>query len=232
MGWCRSISLMVGVSLVALRAPATPFVNLDFEQATVVFDPPGNPVFIQAAAAFPGWTAAIDGAPTSVVHYNFIGVGGPSVSLWDRPNINQNIPLLEGQYMATLVSGVGSNTVSSLSQTGDVPAVAQSITMLAQNNQGPPTLTINNVEVPLIKIGGGPFPFDAGVFAGDISGFAGQPVTMRFVSEAPNGINALDHIEFSSQPVPEPSVIAVALVSAWALGNGRRACCMRVAKCQ
>jgi hypothetical protein len=46
-------SLLIGVP-----AQAVPFVNLDFEQATVIHTDPDFPPAIDAAAAFPGWTSA------------------------------------------------------------------------------------------------------------------------------------------------------------------------------
>jgi hypothetical protein len=78
---CRLVSVMLLALyvLVTPRASAAPFVNLDIEQATI---PPGTlPGFVNASAAFPGWTARIGAVPASSVLYNEDGIGGPAVVL-------------------------------------------------------------------------------------------------------------------------------------------------------
>src|SRR5437867_33193 len=50
----RAVVVIALTFLLAASAPAAPFVNLDFEQATV---PSGTGSQMSASLAFPGWTA-------------------------------------------------------------------------------------------------------------------------------------------------------------------------------
>jgi hypothetical protein len=188
---------------------AAPFVNLDFEQATVV---PVGGGFIQAAAAFPGWTPRIGNSTTSNAAYNTLShEGPPRVSLFDVPTV---VPVLQGQYMAALGSWAPFPEYSSLEQAGQVPADALTIRMLANWYLGPPVVRMNGVIVPMQSLT--PSVSNIGIFAGEISAFAGSTVLLQLSSgKPPSQIVVFDAIEFSPLPIPEPT--AAVLTLGWTL---------------
>lgn len=200
------------------RAMAAPFVNLDFEQATVV---PVGGDFIQAGPAFPGWTPRIDGTPLTNVAYNYVGFGEPVVSLFDQPGDGIGLPLLEGRFMAVLVSRAGSATRGSLTQSGDVPSNSVTIRMLADLDFGPPLVRINGVVIPMVLL---PPSFTEGsLFAGEVSLFAGSLVALEFLSPQPplGRISGFDAVEFSPLPIPEPTHALATLAGLTLFQTGR-----------
>src|SRR5262245_45319238 len=64
-----------------MQGDAAPFVNLDFEQSTVL---PSDPVIVPTSAAFPGWTAWIGNVPQDFVYHDAQGAGDPVVALYDH----------------------------------------------------------------------------------------------------------------------------------------------------
>jgi hypothetical protein len=209
------------VTFVTCGASAAPFVNLDFEQATVV---PVGIDFIQAAPAFPGWTPRIDSSTLSNVAYNYVGFGEPLVSLFDVPAPGIGLPLLQGQYMAALVSrGGGFTTRASLTQTGDIPADALTLRMLADLQLGPPLVRINGIVIPMVLLT--PQLFEGSLYAGDVSAFAGSTVELQFQSPLPplGRIAGFDDIRFSSVPIPEPANVVGTVAAGISLTRRRRA---------
>jgi hypothetical protein len=193
------------------RGVAAPFVNLNFEQATVV---PSNEPFIDAAAAFPGWTGRFNDFVLSDVSYNTPGIGSPILALYDRPVTDLGIALLEGQYMALFVPGTPQARVS-LSQTGDVPSDALSIRFKTGAHLPPPSLYFNNEPLPIVRLGGGTISFEVATYGADVAAFAGSTVLLRLDSGSGSTLsqNAVDDVTFSSIPIPEPiSIMAIALV--------------------
>jgi hypothetical protein len=113
----RLTFLVVVLLLAASAAQASPFVNLDFEQANV---PAGTGQFISTANAFPGWTARINNAALGGVYHDYDGIGEAAVALYDQPAFDLGIPLLQGSYAALLIGNGGfPPDVASLSQVGD-----------------------------------------------------------------------------------------------------------------
>jgi hypothetical protein len=192
------------VTFSTCNAFAAPFANLDFEQATIVpADPDG--AYIDAAAAFPGWTSRVGTAQRLTVLHNLSGGGAGELALFDEPSFTLGIPLLEGQYMAVLIAGTNQLTAS-LTQTGDIPLSAQSIRFLTDGHRGPPVLTINGTVLPLTLISNTGGIFQTAEYAAPVTVFAGTTVDMRFDSGL--NITAVDRIVFSSDPVPEASAVA------------------------
>lgn len=219
---CRPLLGCLLVCLLACvvhRASAAPFVNLDFEQATV--SPPGQEL-INASLAFPGWTARIGDIVQTLVNYDNEGSGGAVVSLWDQPAPFQNIPLFQGFYMPILVTGPtisGQIQTTSLSQEGDIPLNAHSLTLLAQNGSGPPAVWMNAIPLSFQRVGGGQGTHEAAIFAADVSMFAGEQVLLVVSSRASPfpRVSAFDKLTLSPDPVPEPGhslVIVMALLEA------------------
>ena len=84
-------------------------------------------------------------------------------------------------------------------------------------------VTFVGQTIPLIQMaieGGGPTRHL--VFGADISSFAGQTGELRFTMPsvaASFNIPYLDSIQFSNQPIPEPSVFALFALGALLLGR-------------
>ncbi len=100
--------------------------------------------------------------------------------------------------------GNGINAVS-IGQIGLVPASAQSILFKAQPGSDILTLTLGGQNIPFIALATEP---NYTLYCGDISAFAGQLLELAFTA-SPGSLGQtgwnLDSIEFSSQPIPEPS---------------------------
>jgi hypothetical protein len=198
------------------------FQNLDFEQATIAPTPVnGLGGSVGPADAFPGWTV---GGRETYVLYNNITLGSPAVCLMgpDFPNGVGFTPL-QGSYSTWLYYyNLSPTEVPTLSQTGLVPANAQSINFLIDTYRGDPAVRLNGVNIPLVPVGGGRL-------AGNISAFAGSIAQLTFsTSSDAVGDNFLyfDDIQFSAQAAPEPSVFCLTATGALLLGwSGLRRRC-------
>jgi hypothetical protein len=201
----RNVLLLAVIAMELLRspAPAAPFINLDFEQATIA---PGTPPgFVNASAAFPGWTANIRDVPQAQVLFNDFGLGGPVVALYDVPSLGLGLPVFQGRFSAAVGGDVFAGTRASLSQVGDVPTGSRSLRFLADRIT-PPVVMVDSNVLPLVLLVAGPVSTPS-VFGVDIEAFSGQAIELQFFNPTPpNGIiGGLDAIEFSALPVPEPS---------------------------
>src|SRR4051812_16115824 len=166
--WLAAAVLLI---LVAAPLSAAPFINLDFEQASVI--PVGsNPRYIDAGAAFPGWTPRYGTFQTAIAYYDNDGIGESVIGLYDRPAQDLGIPLLQGHYMALLIGDVFAGTHSTLSQTGDAPASAQPIRLFSmQDNLPPPAILLDGVALTLTRLTNSGYGMPA-LFAADVSSSA------------------------------------------------------------
>ena len=196
------------------------FVNLDFEDAVITHDPASpyaNAVY--ASEALPGWAATGFIGPTNVL-YNGSSAGSTSVSILD---INGHPPALDGNFSVYLYGGITAASAS-ISQTGLVPVGTESVFFEAQHyglTQGTASLSVS--------LGGQNIPFFAlatssnyTLYGGNVSAFAGQSEQLMFSAlEGENAWN-IDDIQFSSTPVPEPSLFALTALGGLLLGCRRR----------
>jgi hypothetical protein len=181
------------------------FTNLNFESARIVLDTGSiyYPYAVYATSAVPGWTITGFLGPTELL-YNDISLGAPSVSL-----CSTSPPSLGGRYSINLYGGVpgppGYPTVGgSMSQTGLVPASAQSLRFIASGGNGPLVLTLGGQNLPFYALSNGPGYV---MYGADISAFEGQVEPMTFQTPFNSGINnywMIDNIQFSPTPIPEP----------------------------
>jgi PEP-CTERM motif len=185
------------------------FVNLDFENGTIVPDPssPYYPNAVYASDAIPGWTATGFIGPNDIL-YNSASLGSTSVSILD---MNGSPPALYGNFSIYLYGGQTAPSAS-ISQTAVVSASAQSILFWSQDN-GQPAGTL------LVSLGGQNIPYFAlatgpnrtTLYGGNIpAAFAGQSEQLTF--SALEGINnawEIDDIQFSPSSVPEPSIFGL-----------------------
>jgi hypothetical protein len=181
------------------------FVNLDFEDATILPTPVNGFVYpADPAQCFPGWIA---GGSGTVVSYNDLSLGAPAIDLMgpNFPNFAGYSPL-QGSYSVLLQYFGIAGGPPTLSQTARVPSDAKSISFLVPPglNATYPAYTVvslNGVNIPL-------FPIAGGRVAGDVSAFAGSvsQLTLSTIDVPPNSSVWLyvDDFQFSSSSVPEP----------------------------
>ena len=213
---------VVAWAIPCLSAPAAPFTDLDFEQASVV--PTSFPPYVEAGPAFPGWTALINDHPISTVLYDSVGAGEVDVALWDMGSPGHLGQLLQGRFMAALIRDGSHPYTASLTQSGDIPPGSQSIRLLGDGGRGPVLIFINGAQVPLVRLDGVPISGFIDTYGGDVSSFAGQTVqlALRSLQDTPQSAWAVDDISFSGMPIPEASATPLAVVIAFCLRYRRR----------
>jgi hypothetical protein len=213
----KTIALLL--ILLGQHGQAQGFVNLDFEDATIVYDPDYGPNGVYASYAIPGWTAGGYSGPIAVL-YNTASIGSASVSILDS---NGYPPAIDGAYSVYLYGG-GTSPLASISQTADVPPSTEAIFFEAQHyslTSGTGTLQISlgGQSLPFYQISTGP---NYTLYGGNIpSVMAGQSEQLIFsVLQGENFWN-IDDIQFSSTAIPEPSSVALGALGALLLGFRR-----------
>jgi hypothetical protein len=205
--------------LLARSGLAQGFVNMDFEDATVILA--GSPDMIEASSALPGWTTY-----PGVVFYDTVSLGGALVALDDANAINGFIPI-QGNYSVFLEgSTLYANTTASIGQTGTIPITAQSLTffgnlsanILGQHFQ----VTFNGQNISYFAVGNGANGNGATytIYGANIASYAGQTGQLLFTAPVQSE-SIIDNIQFSSSSVPEPSEFALTALGALLLGFRR-----------
>jgi hypothetical protein len=203
-----------------VQANAEPFDNLDFESAVI-----GTPVLFQlpAAEALPCWDN--DHYQAGYVIYDTIATGSTAISVHDSRSTLMRP--LQGLFSVTLQSGAlhGSFQDAWISQTGDVPSDARSLTFESDfiTTGGSIVVSLNGIQIPMSLYSVGPVVNanwgPVKTYIGDISAFAGQQdVTLRLEAVPPAGGQScntdLDAIKFSMIPAPEPSTLLLSAIGA------------------
>jgi hypothetical protein len=197
------------------NAPAGAFVNLNFEQATVVVN---DPTFGNLAwnLALPGWAPGVGQPDSSSVYYRSGHLGfAPFIMLLD--NTSQSpFPAISGNYSlrirGSFVPEYGNGAVR---QTGDVPAFARAIELLVRGAE--PQVFLGNDLIPLVVVSqsGGTVRY-----AGNIVEHAGTTAELRiayppgdgnFDEEGDSYSGNIDDIQFTTRVVvPEPNTCILA----------------------
>jgi hypothetical protein len=182
------------------------FGNLDFESARIILDPtsPYYPGAVQASNAIPGWTL-LGGDAYPDVLYNDVSLGAPAVSIHDS-NDQEGFTPIAGRYSLYLQ---GFGTSIGVTQTGQIPAGATSLTFWSNTTDVGIQATFNGQVIPYTSISSGP---NYTIYGGDISAFAGQTGALKF-----SGGGWLDNIQFNL-PTPEPGVFGLSVLGALFLG--------------
>jgi hypothetical protein len=193
------------------RSQGTMFVNLDFEQPILPLVPAGSGrVFI--AGALPGWSGYLGGTQTDTVFYNTVSLGAAAISFHDQASSFQPV---QGNYSAMLQPSFVLQASAALGQTGEIPSTTMSLLFY-----GTPSMQVTFAGQPisLVTLGGTSEYFIRG---GNISQFAGQTGELRF-SQAAGPLGSvmawLDNIQFSNEPIPEPSTLGFFALGALLLG--------------
>jgi hypothetical protein len=193
---------------------AQSFVNLNFEQATIVPDQtsPYYPYEVFASNAIPGWTGYINGNPVDRIFYNTESLGGPSISL--ESSLSPVFQPIQGSYSVYLKSFSDTGgTSAAIGQTAQIPNNASSLRFLRIPNSGF-DVSFAGQNIYLVQLG----TFGNYILmGGDISQFAGQTGELKFL-----GTGLFDAIQFSNQAIPEPSGLALFSVGALLVGFFRR----------
>jgi len=183
------------------------FVNLDFEDATIVL----NGYYYNVADLFPGWTVT---AP--YITYDSPSLSGNSISIMDANGYPPHP--IQGVYFAFLASGntPGTGVTISLSQNGTIPLGTESMTFWG--NLGGLQITFAGNSLAFTETGS---TANYNIYAADVSAFAGQSGQLLFSLPAYLSSATLDNILFSSSPVPEPSVFALTALGGLLFGFRR-----------
>jgi hypothetical protein len=197
--------LIVSLSFSSLGF-AQGFVNLDFE--TAIISTNHNPGGNTYTALLAGWTP-------SNIPFNSVNLDSPGINL-EGTNNPVGPVAIQGEYSIFMQGGSSfspDTNGASISQTGQVPVVAQSITYWGSALQ----VTFNGQMLSFNAIGSGP---NYTVYGADISAYAGQTGTLVFTTPWLSA-GLLDNIQFSSSPVPEPGELALVAFSALLFGYRR-----------
>jgi hypothetical protein len=200
------------------------FQNLNFEGA---FGLPSStsPVLVPVTNALPGWTVYEGGTQVNQVFYNGVSAGSALVTLIGTNPAGPFFPALDGNYSATLDAGETSSGfgAAAIGQTGTVPSSAKSIIFIANFKTSALSLSFDGQVIPIFQLAA-----SAGyqTYGGDISAYAGQTGELQF-TESPTpanefNISYLDDIQFSMNPIPEPSTWALLALGGGALLLRRR----------
>lgn len=185
------------------------FTNLNFESASISGLSGG---FIPTTSAFPDWSAYYGppGNPTQVnvstVFYDGTSLGGATVTLVDTNNPSYGGPApLQGSYSALLEGSTpAAGSTASIGQTGTIPRTAQSLVFWV--SEGFPDVSFNGQMLSLVDVSNAS---NYTVYAANISSFAGETGQLLFTAPVERA-DLLDNIQFSSSPVPEPGIFALA----------------------
>jgi hypothetical protein len=201
------------------------FQNLDFEAATIS-QSQGLGV-VNSTDALPGWNVYFGtSGPQSQIDFGDMIVGSPMpwVVLFGTNNFGDGSSIesdfsvyLTGQQVES--PGEADGPAGTISQTGLVPANAESILFKAQPGTASFVVSLDGQTIPFSALVTGP---NYTLYGGNISAFAGQVSDMAFTAGI-YGIGwNLDSIEFSSQAVPEPSIWTLLIAGAGLLVFSRR----------
>ena len=188
----------------AWASDAAPFQDLDFEspELPLIEDGLGR---VPIASSLPGWTGYFGGTEVPWTFYNNISLGSAAISLHGLDSIWRP---LDGSYSVLLQpSGGPVQIVPALAQVGTIPLGSQS--MRFYGAMGIISLSFSGQQIPISILGD---TSSYSVYGADVSMLAGQTGELRF-----QGSGFLDNIQFSAQPVPEPSTWALLGLSMLAL---------------
>jgi hypothetical protein len=215
----KSTILIIVIVLTQNHAEAQGFINLDFESANISGYTPGSSD-VPISAAIPGWTGSYGNNQTTQVCYDGISIGGAVISV-----IDDNAPVfqpLQGNFSVFLFGGGGGGPSASISQTGTIPAGTESILMDAWTSDASPVVAIDGQPINMVAVQA--FA-NYTLYAGDVSAYAGQAVTLSFTDPPPSvggpSMFELDDIAFSPNTVPEPNTLALVVMGGAAFGLRR-----------
>lgn len=237
----RTLFLCLIIFCAHTFAQAQGFINLNFESATLVPVPGDLYNRVQFAQAFSGWTGTVGGVQQTLALSNNVYLDSAGIAIIDHNWTNSAAyknggfyppvsGLIQGNYTAILMSGLDLQTYqiedATLSQTGQVPLGTQSLQFKAYeafDSLGSFAVTLGGQNLSLVTISNA---LNYTLYGANVSQWAGQTVELAFTVFAENPhVNDeylyLDAIQFSTQPVPEPSAFALTAFGTLLLGFRR-----------
>jgi len=231
--------LIIAFSLVNPAAEAQSFINLNFESATL--SPESGyqnwPNLVPISQALPGWNAYLGsveqtevGQNTFANSYATVDILGPGWGTQPGP-FGANIGIIDGNYSVLLQGGYSSDDSyngyvnASIAQTGMVPATAESLTFRAWDYLGNLNLFAvsfngNTLSPTLLGTGTSPSGQPYNIYGVNIVPYAGQTGQLEFTADgsAAEPTILLDDISFSTQAVPEPSILGLTAIGGLVFG--------------
>ena len=192
------------------------FINLNFEHPVLPLTSDG--FGIPTTNGIPGWTAYFtDTSGTYInpnIFYDTRAIDGAAVSLHDTNS--DSLQPLQGQFSLLLQgsSPFFPPASASIGQTGRIPLNALSITFYLSLDSSF-QVSFNGQNISLLQLSS---TSNYGIMGGDISAFAGQTGQLLFTALPNIGYGGLDNIQFSSSPIPEPSMLCLSTLGALLLG--------------
>lgn len=197
------------------------FQNLNFESAAnlPVLNPPSSTALVPIADALPSWIGYVNGTnQQTVVIYNGLSGGAAAISLITSNTANSAIGPIGGNYTAALSAGTYLPLIdtvpTAIAQSSLVPVSAQSLRFSAAGRVSDLAVTFNGQQLPFYQL----IALPAYVIYGcDASTIAGLPGELRFTEHPLSGPFSavfLDNIQFSNQPIPEPSALGLFVLGA------------------
>jgi hypothetical protein len=219
------IFLIVFVILVLGKpAYAQGFVNLDFESAQVLGYARGNNVTL--TNAIPGWVgySINPGGGTQFITQVFYEATSPFVGYpatialqtTSPATVSPGLLPIQGLYSVLLESAFpGNYSFAAVGQTGEIPSYAKTLIFWGTFSG---QITFAGQAISYSTIGTVP---NNNIYRADISSFAGHAGELLFATTQNSFIGTLDNIQFSTEPVPEPSEIILVQLGALLFYSGR-----------
>ena len=182
------------------------FQNLSLQEGSLpVITMPAHMIYVPFVPAFPGWTGSIDGVQPSQVLLNSPPSPGISIELYGAV-IPTAFPPIGNEFTVMLSSYYHSSTVVSLSQTGMVPAGAETLQIkIGEANPGLWLLSLAGQSVSMVPITVTP---GYTLYQGNVSSFAGKIENLAITAQPSlvGGANLVTFcdITFQGISVPEP----------------------------
>ena len=180
-------------------------------------------------SGLPAWSGYIGGVQQTAAYYDISGLDTSRISIIDHGwSSFREFGVIEGNYTALLAAGIfgGPPADTTLSQTGLVPSGTQSLLFRAffEGLPGSFAVKLGGQTLSLIPLGSGA---NYTLYGADVSSLANQTAELDFTvfAQQPHQDNfylSLDSIQFSTQPIPEPSCLALFGVSTLIFGFYRR----------
>jgi hypothetical protein len=203
----RVTSLVVTLLVVAKDADAQGFINLNFDQSTIISSDPSGYGYNIGSAQVTGWTTDSQFTQGSTVLYNQQTIDSGCVSLFGADYVPWSA--VQGQYSVYLKNGAyswGPTFSSSIGQTGQIPTWANSMTYIGSSYNL--QITFNGNLLSFTAVNNNP---NYTTYTADISSFAGQTGLLLFTAPASGGSGLIDNIQFHTTAVPEPHAASLCI---------------------